>query len=206
MTSSRVAFLVISSLSFGVAGYALVVYATLPPGATVHPEMRRTFDSQRLGIYAHVLGSALTLLLGPWQFLPSLRRSRSRVHRMLGRVYLLAGVGIGGIAGLYMSFFAFGGAVSTAGFALLATIWLYTGYRAYAAATNRRFDEHRRWMIRNFALALAAVTLRLYLGVGFALRLPFEIFYPTLAWISWVPNLIAAEILVRPRSDRHLTH
>ena len=48
-------------------------------------------------------------------------------------------------------------------------------------------------MIRNFALSLAAVTLRLYLPASAVAGVPFEDFYPAVAWLCWVPNLILAE-------------
>lgn len=48
-------------------------------------------------------------------------------------------------------------------------------------------------MGRNVALTFAAVTLRLYLGPLMALGVPFELAYPAVAWLCWVPNLVVAE-------------
>lgn len=198
MRFAGLAFIIVGSL--GVVGYAFATYLGRPLGAGVHPEMKAAYETHRVGIYLHVFASSLALLLGPWQFVRSFRTTYPRCHRRLGRIYLAIGVGIGGGSGLYMSAFAFGGAVSTIGFGLLAVVWLYTGARAFLAARDRKFDAHRRWMVRNFGLALAAVTLRIGLGIGFGLGLPFEIFYPALAWLSWVPNLIAAECILRQRA------
>lgn len=52
-------------------------------------------------------------------------------------------------------------------------------------------------MIRSFALTASAITLRIYLGLGTALQIPFEDSYPAIAWLCWVPNLIAAELYLR---------
>jgi uncharacterized membrane protein len=197
MTLRTAAFALVALGSVSIALYAVVAYGFFPLGAGVHPDMRAAFEAHRIGIYAHVFGAALALALGPLQFSSRLRASRPALHRWSGRLYLALGVLVGGLAGLYMSAFAFGGWVSTTGFGLLAILWLYTGARAYLAARARDFTAHREWMIRNFALALAAVTLRIYLGLGFASGLPFETFYPPLAWLSWVPNLLVAEALVR---------
>ena len=188
--------LVVALISLGVGGYAIVAYSLLPIGAAVHPELRASFEAHRFGVYAHVFGAAIALLLGPLQF-SRLRVSRPNVHRLIGRLYLGVGVGIGGISGLYLSFFAYGVSVSQAGFGLLALAWLYTGLRAYVCARAKQFVEHRRWMIRNFALAFAAVTLRVYLGLAMGSGLAFELIYPLLAWVSWVPNAIVAERLAR---------
>ena len=184
-------------LSIGVAAYALVSYSLFPLGASVHPNLRATFESHPVGIYSHVFAAAVALLLGPLQFSRRLRAARPTLHRVSGRIYLIAGVCAGGLAGLYMAMFAYGGIVSSAGFALLALAWLYTGWRAYAAARAADFRAHRNWMVRNFALALAAVTLRIELGLAVGAGVPFEAIYPMLAWISWVPNLVVAEMLVR---------
>ncbi len=185
-------------LSLGVAGYALVVYGLLPLGIGLHPVMRATFEAQRIGIYAHVFAAVFTLALGPFQFSARLRAARPRLHRWMGRLYLGVGVLVGGLAGLYMAFFAFGGPVARLGFGLLALGWLYTGLRAYLAIRARQVVEHRRWMVRNYALTFAAVTLRLWLPASFAAGLPFELAYPVIAWLCWVPNLLVAERMLRP--------
>jgi len=48
-------------------------------------------------------------------------------------------------------------------------------------------------MIRSYSLTFAAVTLRIYLPLAFASGIPFEIAYPAIAWLCWVPNAIVAE-------------
>lgn len=188
--------------SLGFAAFALFAYLARPAGSMVHPEMMRVYQQHPVPIITHVLCSALTLLLGPMQFVPSLRTRAPRLHRIAGRVYLGVGVLFGGAAGLYMAFLAFGGLVSTVGFALLACLWLATGFAAFRTARARRFAEHRRWMIRNFALTFAAVTFRAHLGVCFAAGWEFEVFYPVIAWTSWVPNLLVAEAIVRGHRGR----
>jgi hypothetical protein len=54
-------------------------------------------------------------------------------------------------------------------------------------------------MIRSYALCLAAVTLRIYIPVGLAAGIDYSTSYPAIAWLCWVPNLLAAEwIVARP--------
>jgi len=185
-----------------VAGYAIAAYMAFPLGSLVHPDMKAAFRLHRMGILTHIFCSALALAIGPWQFVEAVRRKWPRIHRWMGRVYLGLGVLPGGAAGLYMSIYAFGGTVSHVGFALLAVVWLWTGWMGYAAARRRDFVSHRVWMIRNFALTFGAVTLRIQLGASFAMGWRFEDFYPWLAWTSWVPNALIAEALVRWRRGR----
>lgn len=180
-------------LALGVVAYAVFAYGFLPLGSLLHPDMKASFLAHRTGIYAHIFASAIALALGPFQFLGGLRRRFVRLHRWMGRVYLGIGVLVGGLAGLYMALFAFGGIISKLGFGLLAVLWLYTGLRAFLAIRRGETREHRRWMVRNFSLTLAAVTLRILLPVSGIAGIPFELAYPAIAWLCWVPNLLVAE-------------
>jgi hypothetical protein len=193
-TAGYVALLV---LSLSVAGYATVVYSLFPVGTMVHPDMRTGFESQRAGVYAHVFASAVALVLGPLQFSTRLRSAYPRLHRVSGRLYLGVGVLVGGLAGLYLALHAHGGLVGRLGFAGLALAWLTTGLCAYRAIRLRDLSAHRRWMVRNFALTFAAVTLRLWLPGSVVAGVPFGLAYPVIAWLCWVPNLIVAEWVLR---------
>ena len=189
-------FAALVALSLGVAAYALVAYTLLPLGAVVHPDMRTTFataDAHRAGLYVHVFASSVALIVGPLQFSARLRAARPALHRWLGRCYLGIGILVGGVAGLFVALHAFGGPAARIGFACLALAWLYTGLRAYRAIRARDLAAHRRWMVRNFALTFAAVTLRLWLPASVVSGVPFELAYAVVAWLCWVPNLAVAE-------------
>jgi len=180
-------------LAIGVAGYAAFAYGFLPLGSLAHPDMKINFMSHSIGIYTHVFASILALVLGPFQFSTNLRKKYLKLHRWSGRVYLGVGVLAGGLSGLYMSQFAFGGTVAQSGFAVLALLWLYTGFRAYSAVRRGAIDEHRKWMVRNFSLTFAAVTLRIYLPVSMVAGVEFSLSYAVIAWACWLPNLVFAE-------------
>ena len=180
-------------LAFGVAGYAVFAYSVLPLGSLLHPDMKANFLAHTTGIYAHIFASSIALVLGPFQFSAQLRQKYTNLHRWLGRTYLSVGVLVGGLSGLYMSQYAFGGLVAKLGFAVLAVFWLYTGLRAYLAVRRGAIDEHRRWMVRNFSLTFAAVTLRFYLPASMLAGIEFEIAYPIIAWLCWVPNVLFVE-------------
>lgn len=182
-------------LAFAVAAYAVFAYAVFPLGSAVHPDMKADFVAHPVGIYTHVFAAAAALALGPFQFSTRLRERRIRVHRWLGRVYLGMGVLVGGLSGLYISQFAFGGLVAKLGFGMLAVCWLFTGACALLAVRRGEIEAHRRWMVRNFALAFAAVTLRLYIPAAVTAGIDFAIAYPFIAWLCWVPNIIMAEWL-----------
>lgn len=196
-----VRFGVLAFLSVAVALYALAAYAFLPLGAAIHPDMRPAFAAHRVAVYAHVFAASTALALGPFQFAAGLRARRPGLHRAFGRVYLGVGVLVGGLSGLWLAPHAFGGPAARLGFGCLALAWLVTGAFAWRAAVARDLAAHRRWMVRNFALAFAAVTLRLYVPGSVLAGVPFEAAYPVIAWMCWLPNLAVAEVaFVRERS------
>ena len=178
--------MLVSSIAIGLYAYAFQA------GLTGAGGLQESFAQVPVAAAAHVLGGGTLLIIGGFQFWTRLRRDRPQLHRVLGRTYLIL-VAIGGIAGLYLATRSMGGLVAHFGFAMLAIVWLYSGWQAYAAIRRRDIQTHRAWMIRNFALALAAVTLRIYLGVFALLDVPFEQGYQAVAWISWVPNLVLVE-------------
>jgi uncharacterized membrane protein len=186
--------IVLYFFAFAVAAYAVLAYTLLPLGNAVHPDMKLNFIAHKAGIYTHVFASAVALSLGPFQFSARLRQKFVRVHRWVGRTYLGVGVLLGGLSGLYMATFAFGGLAAKLGFSCLALLWLYTGLRAFLAIRRGAISEHRRWVVRNFSLTLAAVTLRIYMPSSMIAGVPFEVAYPLVAWLCWAPNLLIAEL------------
>jgi uncharacterized membrane protein len=185
-------------LVFGGAwAIGLASFRYLIPGApgAAPPILANGFT--HLGVLTVHAGFAATaLILGPLQFLGTLRRRRPLVHRWIGRAYGACCL-VGGLAGLILAFGARTGPVSAAGFGTLAMLWLATTAMGWLAARDRRFAEHRRWMIRSYALTFAAVTLRLYLPFAFILPTGYDDTYRAISFLCWVPNLIVAELWLR---------
>ncbi len=146
----------------------------------------------------HVAGAVTALAIGSLQFLPGLRRGARRPHRWTGRIYVL-GCLVGGVAGLILAPGSSAGPIASAGFGLLAVAWLSTTLLGWRAAVQGRLVEHRRWMIRSWALTLAAVTLRIYLPMVMIFDLPFLPWYRAIAFLAWVPNLVLAELWLMRR-------
>ena len=118
----------------------------------------------------------------------------------------------GGLAGLYLALNATGGWVAQLGFALLAIGWLFTMFQALVHIKKRNIQDHQKWMLRNYVLTFAAVTLRIWLPLftvvfGFV---NFESSYAFIAWLCWVPNLIVMEWYIQRKlhafiDNRHVT-
>jgi uncharacterized membrane protein len=163
-----------------------------PGVASSMPHIAYHYDARAVALLGHIGFAVTALMLMPFQFNNSFRAARPMLHRYMGRTYVVACV-IGGICGLWLAIGTQAGLVAMFGFGLLAVIWVYATVQAYITARARDITRHRRWMIRSGALTFAAVTLRIYLGIGFATGGEFEEFYQLVAWACWVPNLIVAE-------------
>ena len=177
-----------------VALYALS--GALLPGIR-SPFVADLFDEKTLRAFAHLGGGGVALLVGAFQFSARIRTRRVRLHRRLGMVYLVAAA-VGGSAALLLAPVSAGGLAAHYGFGLLAVLWVGTAAMAYVGVRRRDYVAHRAWMIRSYALCLAAVTLRLYLPLSAVAGIGFEQAYPAIAWLCWVPNLVVAEWLVVP--------
>ncbi len=173
---------------------AIVLYGTR---YFVAPPPDRHFARYIVPLRLHIAGGMGALFTGPWQFSRRLRARALNLHRWLGRFYLLE-VALGSTAGFAMAVVSKLGMPTHLGFGILAVLWFATGLQAYRMVCRGNIEAHRRWMIRNFALTLAAVTLRVYMPLMLAvLRWPFRQTYITVAWLCWIPNLLVAEWMVR---------
>jgi hypothetical protein len=102
-----------------------------------------------------------------------------------------------------MAKLAYGGMISQLGFTALAFLWLYSGYRAYRHIRDGQLEQHRQWMIRNYALTFAGVMLRVWVPISGSMGIDFVMAYRAIAWLCWVPNLLVAQwIISRTRPGR----
>ncbi len=154
-------------------------------------------------LFTHITTSIVALVIGPFTLSTKFRERNINRHRIMGRIYMV-GILLGGLSGLYLSFYATGGLVAKLGFGLLSVLWLTSAYEALHRVKNKKIKEHRNWMIRNYALTFAAVTLRIWLPlfiVLFGIE-HFELSYAIIAWLAWVLNLIVAELFIRKRLNK----
>jgi uncharacterized membrane protein len=187
---AKTGWIVMTILSIGVAGYALFHVVT---GFAFLPIKNPMFEPW--GLRTHVAISGIALLTGPFQFSAGIRRTRPKLHRFMGRIYIIACL-IGGVAGTTVALGSTAGPVAGWGFFLLGVLWLVSTLNAYFAARARNFSAHEAWMMRSFALTLAAVTLRIYLGLA-AATTGIPAMYPLIAWACWVPNFLIIEAWLR---------
>jgi hypothetical protein len=161
-----------------------------------------------LAMAAHLAAGAVILVLGPVQLLGAVRRRWPALHRRVGRLYVLtpAVAGAGGLTFLVRQG-TIGGGPMDAGFGLYGALALTTAVQTYRHARARRFDQHRAWAIRPFALAMGSWLYRMDYGFWLLamhrlghtedFRGPFDI---VMSFFFYLPNLAVAEVYLRGRA------
>ncbi|BEP93120.1 DUF2306 domain-containing protein [Acidovorax sp. sif1233] len=149
----------------------------------------------------HAVSASLALMLGPLQLMAAWRTRFPALHRWVGRGYVAA-IAVGWLSSLPLALDAMTGPVAVLGFLALGVAWIVATGMGLLRALQRRFAEHRRWMVRSYALTAAAITLRVYLGGSMALGVDEQVSYPFIAWLCWVPNLLGAEWYLRRQALR----
>ena len=180
-------------------GLAVALFSArfLLPGGFMTEGMAFHLEARPAVFLAHVAGGATALALGAFQ-LVTWRGPRRRWHRRAGRVYVAACLA-GAVAGFGLAVTSSAGPIASLGFGLLAVAWFATTFLGWRKAAEGQFGQHRRWMIRSLSLTFAAVTLRLMLPLVPLTGLEFVDGYRAIAFLCWIPNLVAAELWLRTR-------
>ncbi|MFP7170313.1 DUF2306 domain-containing protein [Terribacillus sp. 7520-G] len=192
-------------LAVGIAGYSIVQYGIIGLD-------RAGFILQKVSLgevissmwkwmlAVHIVTSIFALVLGPF-LLMNRNKQKDKLHKQLGYLYT-AGVTGGGLSGLYLAYYATGGVIAQTGFGMLAFLWLITVFLAIRAAAQRKIAQHRHWIMINYSLTFAAVTLRIWLGIFMLLFGPslYEVYYPYIAWLCWVPNILLLVLYLKRKT------
>lgn len=185
-------------LAIGVGVYPILYFLVDEKIGLLNAKSAELLASQAwwIGFYIHISFGAVALLTGWSQFSKSIRAKRIRLHRTLGKIYLI-GILFAGTAGFYLALNATGGIIAQFGFGAMAIFWLITSILAYVTIRKMQIDQHRIWMIRSYALTFAAVTLRLWLPIfDIAFGMGFNESYTIISWLCWVPNLLVAQYFI----------
>lgn len=158
------------------------------------------FAPAPLPVVIHIAGAALYALVGAFQFVPSFRRRHRSWHRAAGRVLVAAGLAVA-LSALWMTLIyprKEGTGVllyvMRLGFGSLMVASLLLGF---AAIRRRDIAAHRAWMIRAYALGLAAGTQAFTEGFGSALFGTGVVRDDLYKGAGWVINLAVAEWVIR---------
>jgi predicted membrane protein DUF2306 len=161
-----------------------------------------TFPLHYPVLVVHIVAGNIALVTVFLQLLPWLRRRYPAVHRFTGRLYVFAGVIPAAVLSLVLLPYSTA-PMGKLGLATMAVLWLATALAGFRAARQRRYVDHRQWMIYSFALALGTswgrvVTEFLVPGADIGIATFFDIS----SWMGWVVSLVIAHWWLERTSPR----
>jgi len=151
--------------------------------------------------YIHVFSAIIALFAGFTQFSNDFFKRHRPFHRLIGKIYAWNILVINFPVSMILAINANGHLAGQMAFVLLDILWAWFTYKAVKCALNKDFIQHKRYMIRSYALTFSAVTLRSW---HFVLLIYFGFqqaeLYAIEAWLGFLPNLVIAEIIIRYKS------
>ena len=126
---------------------------------------------QDLGVFilVHGVAGGSALILAPMQFSERLRTRFTKVHRIVGRIYVFGALILApvGVWAQYLDYRL--GVFPSASFVtetfIQAALLMITTAIGFTFALKRMIPQHRQWMTRSYAAALTFFEIRLILGV-----------------------------------------
>lgn len=153
--------------------------------------------------YSHVIIGGIILVIGFFQLHPKSHRRFTKLHRWVGYFYVMGILFFAAPGGLIMSFFINRGPWVLSSFVVQASLWFWFTALAFSRIRKGDIIAHKQWMWRSYALTFAAITLRIYIFItSYSIDLSQPHAYATLAWLSWVPNLIVVEYFIRNNASQ----
>jgi len=148
----------------------------------------------------HALFGSIVLLSAPFQFSDRLRQRFPKVHRIMGRLYVL-GVLVLAPTGAYIQYFQerLGAPRSFTVLGVVdAVLLMGTTALALLFAVRRKINLHRQWAIRSYAVALVFIFARFFLGVTGAETLGVEMVQAVI-WSCLVFSVVIGDVAIHWR-------
>ncbi len=150
-------------------------------------------------VFPHVVGGILATLIGPFQFIPRIRNNNIRIHRLLGRIFLIC-VMFAGLSSFYMAATSQVNLPYSIGLGGLGFVWLGSAIMAYVSIRNKKIELHREWMIRCYVITFAFTTFRLFQDIFNAWGVGTQEEILTLmSWSCWAIPLFITELILQGR-------
>jgi uncharacterized membrane protein len=148
----------------------------------------------------HIVPGVLYMVGATLQLAYWFRRCHYTFHRRLGRVLLAAGLITGLLAVALGLAFPFGGLAELSATVLFGAWFLGCLLLAFRAVRAGDIVQHRRWMIRAFAIGVAVGTIRIWIAVfQISGLLSFSAAFGPAFWISFMLHALIAELWLRAR-------
>jgi hypothetical protein len=154
--------------------------------------------------YTHIFAGSVCILTALIQFSRYILKKTKTIHRWSGKLYVFVVLFLGAPTGLYMSFFAKGSFWERALFLFMASFWFITTLKGLSTIHKRNIIAHKIWMMRSYAMAMTAVTFRVYHIIFYLMNWGHLENYELSLWISVMGNMFFAEWIIFRQSRNYL--
>lgn len=154
--------------------------------------------------YIHIAAGALCIGTALIQFSRYMLKKSKAIHRISGKIYVAVVLFLGAPTGLYMAFFAKGSFWERCLFMFMAGWWFTTTLYGLSTIHKRNIVAHKVWMIRSYAMAMTAVTFRVYYILLYLLDWKLMENYQFSLWVSVLGNMLIAEWIIYRQSKNYL--
>ncbi|MBL0152261.1 MAG: DUF2306 domain-containing protein [Chitinophagaceae bacterium] len=154
--------------------------------------------------YIHITAGALCIGTALIQFSRYLLKKSKAIHRISGKIYVAVVLFLGAPTGLYMAFFAKGSFWERSLFMFMAIWWFITTLNGLSTIHKKNIIGHKVWMMRSYAMAMTAVTFRVYYIMLYLLDWQLLENYQFSLWVSVIGNMLIAEFLIYRKSKQYL--
>ncbi len=154
--------------------------------------------------YIHIAAGSICIATALIQFSRYILKKPKAIHRISGKVYVMVVLVLGAPTGLYMSFFAKGSFWERSLFLFMASWWFITTFYGLTTIQKRNIVAHKIWMMRSYAMAMTAVTFRVYHIAFFLLGWGHLENYEISLWISVIGNMLLTELIIYRQSRNYL--
>lgn len=190
------------------------VFTDLPhiaAGTVPDDDMAEKYVAHPWLAYAHMVPGVVYLLGAPMQLSRHFRSHHYTLHRRLGRALLGCALLSGALSVVLGIVFAWGRGTETTAALVFGSWFVVALVLAFRAIRRGQVPEHRRWMIRAFAVGVGVATIRIWVGLFTGIQLgllgmqdetmPLRATFGVAFWLGLSMHVVFAEWWLRRTPD-----
>jgi len=171
-------------------------------GFVIHPHdpIWKHYQAFKWWLLPHAVGGICALVLAPMQFSDRLRSRHTKLHRVMGRIYVAA-VLITSPSGIFIQYRFDEPLGAPRSFTIENMVhgglWMLSTAIALGFALRGQIQQHRQWMTRSYAFSILFLENRFIVGLG---GWSHDIAAAeTVTWVTLALSLLFADIAIQWR-------
>jgi uncharacterized membrane protein YozB (DUF420 family) len=147
-------------------------------------------DIFRISLFTHGFTASISVVLLAILVFFRLEKKSISIHRLIGKISLIATIFLVFPSGIVLSLNADGGKVGKILFLFLSIFTCYAAISGWMAIRKKQVETHKTWMKYLLLLFCSAFFLRILIVIFFYAEIHSKSFYPVEVFLSWIPGSI----------------